>query len=61
MTKILDVAQVIPGDFVLDKNQQYIVDFIEQENYCYNLYLHNSDGTKIQKCVPAGDQVIVEL
>jgi len=61
MTRVLNVANLQLGDTLVDNHVQYVVSNIEQDRYCYDLQLLDSVGTKIQKCLPADQQVIVEL
>ena len=61
MTKVLDVAKVQLGDRLVDNHSTYIVSNIEQDKFCYELQLISEHGTKISKCLPADQQVIIEL
>jgi hypothetical protein len=61
MTRVLNVANLQLGDTLVDNHVQYVVSGIEQDKYCYDLQLLDAVGTKISKCLPADQQVIVEL
>ena len=61
MTKVLNVAYLQLGDTLVDNHVSYIVNNIEPDKYCYDLQLLDSAGSKISKCVPADQQVIIEL
>lgn len=61
MTRVLNVANLQLGDTLVDNHVPYVVNNIEQDRYCYDLQLLTSNGAKISKCVPADQQVIIEL
>ena len=61
MTRVLNVAHLQLGDTLVDNHVPYVVSNIEPDRYCYDLQLLDSTGSKINKCVPADQQVIVEL
>jgi hypothetical protein len=61
MTRVLNIANLQLGDTLVDNHVPYVVNNIEQDRYCYDLQLLDSHGTKISKCVPADQQVIIEL
>lgn len=61
MTKVLDVAKVQLGDTLVDNHVSYVVSNIEKDKFCYELQLVDATGTKINKCLPADQQVIIEL
>lgn len=61
MTRVLNVAHLQLGDTLVDNSVPYVVNNIEQDKFCYDIQLLDSTGGKINKCVPADQQVIVEL
>jgi hypothetical protein len=61
MTRVLNIANLQLGDTLVDNHVPYVVNNIEQDRYCYDLQLLDSHGAKISKCVPADQQVIIEL
>lgn len=61
MTRVLNVAHLQLGDTLVDNHIAYVVNNIEQDRFCYDLQLLDSSGGKISKCVPADQQVIIEL
>lgn len=61
MTRVLDVAHLQLGDTLVDNQVPYVVNHIEQDRFCYDLQLLDSNGGKISKCIPADQQVIIEL
>jgi hypothetical protein len=61
MTRVLNIANLQLGDTLVDNHVPYVVSNIEQDRYWYDLQLLDSNGTKISKCVPADQQVIIEL
>lgn len=61
MTRVLNVANLQLGDTLVDNHVSYVVSNIEQDKYSYDLQLMDSTGAKINKCVPADHQVIIDL
>jgi protein-tyrosine phosphatase len=61
MTRVLNVAHLQLGDTLVDNHAHYVVNHIEQDKFCYDIQLLDSTGGKINKCVPADQQVIIEL
>lgn len=61
MTRVLNVANLQLGDTLVDNHVPYLVSNIEQDRFCYDLQLLDSTGAKISKCVPADQQVIIDL
>jgi hypothetical protein len=61
MTRVLNVAHLQLGDTLVDNHVNYVVNHIEPDRYCYDLQLLDSTGSKINKCIPADQQVIIEL
>jgi hypothetical protein len=61
MTKVLNVANLQLGDTLVDNRVPYVVSNIEKDAYCYELQLVDATGTKINKCLPCDQQVIIEL
>ena len=61
MTRVLNVAHLQLGDTLVSNHVPYIVSNIQPDKYCYELQLTDATGTKINKCIPADEQVIIEL
>ena len=61
MTRVLGVAYLQLGDTLVDNHVPYVVSNIEPDRYCYDLQLLDATGGKVNKCIPADQQVIVEL
>ena len=61
MTRVLNVANLQLGDTLVDNHVPYVVNNIDQDKYCYDIQLLSANGSKINKCVPMDQQVIVEL
>jgi hypothetical protein len=61
MTRVVNLAYLQLGDTLLQNRVPYIVSNIQADKYCYELQLTDSTGTKINKCIPADEQVIIEL
>jgi len=61
MTRVLNVANLQLGDTLVDNHVSYVVNNIDQDKYCYDIQLLTANGSKINKCVPADQQVIIEL
>lgn len=61
MTRVLNIANLQLGDTLVENHNTYVVSGIEQDKYCYDVQLLNQMGDKVNKCIPAYEQVIVEL
>lgn len=61
MTRVLNVSNLQLGDTLVDNHVPYLVSSIELDRFCYELQLVDASGAKISKCVPADQQVIIDL
>jgi len=61
MTRVLNVAHLQAGDTIVDNHVPYVVAYMEPDKFCYDIQLLDAHGAKVNKCLPADQQVIIEL
>jgi len=56
-----DITKVQAGDTIVLNKSRYVVDYIEPDQYGFDLQMHNENGDKVRKCLTADELVTIEL
>ena len=59
--KMVDVSNLQAGDSILLHNNRYVVEYAEQDGIAFDMQLHDSNGSKVRKCLPQGETVVLEI
>lgn len=57
----IDVGAVQAGDTVVINHDRYVVEFSEPNGFVYEMQLHDSNGSKVRKCLLQGETVSLEI
>lgn len=61
MSKFIDVSQIQAGDTLVFNKQNFTCEYVENYGYAVDLQLHDSNGNKVLKSLPADEKVNLEF
>lgn len=59
--KRVDIGRIQAGDSVVINNDRFVVEYAEKDGYVYEMQLHDSNGSKVRKCLLQGETVSLEI
>lgn len=59
--KRVDIGRIQAGDSVVINNDRYVVEYAERDGYVYEMQLHDTNGSKVRKCLLQGETVSLEI